>query len=215
VIRRLRRASVIVLVSLVTFGCGGRFDYSPPTSPPLPQNSRIVKRPFDAVWKDLVPALGRRFFVINNIDRASGLINLSYSGDPERYIDCGSMSSHIKNLRGERRYDFPAASAMQTYEVLSDQGLFVIERKMSLEGRMNLIVEEVSPTETRLTANTRYVATRSGTSRRIDQVALAAPTDTIAFNSGGQANFPVRGTQAPVTCHATGRFEREVLDLIQ
>jgi hypothetical protein len=208
---------LVVLLSVILLaGCAGEFNYSPPPSAPPMQNTRVVARPFESVWKDLIPALASRFFVINNIDKASGLINLSYAGNPQSYIECGMMSSYVKNMRGERRYEFPAASALETYEVLDNHGLFVIERKMSLEGRMNLIVQEMSPTDTRLTANTRYIATRSSTARRMDQpVAAPGPTDTIAFNSGGQASFPVRGTTSPVTCRATGRLETEILDLVQ
>ena len=30
-----------------------------------------------------------QFFVSNNLAKSTGLVNLSYSGVPEKYLDCG------------------------------------------------------------------------------------------------------------------------------
>ena len=113
----------IVFVSLIPIalsiaGCGAvqsRIDYAPP-SRAIAQNAnvKVIKRSRDDVWSAAVPALGKQFFVINNIEKASGLMNVSYNGDPEKYIDCGRITSYVKNLRGERNYEFAGAKAHQT-----------------------------------------------------------------------------------------------------
>ena len=204
------------LIVLGLSGClTGTYTYRGPATSPPTSNAITIERPFDDVWKVLVPGLGKRFFVINNIDKASGLVNLSYSGNPETYVDCGQMTIFVKNARGDRTYNFPAASAHQVYESVDDGSLFFLERKVSLEGRMNLIVQQLSETQTQVTANTRYIITRSAQSRRVDLQYPASISDTISFNSGQSASFAPRGKNQPVTCRPTGRFENDVLDIVR
>jgi hypothetical protein len=121
----------------------------------------------------------------------------------------------VKNARGERTYDFAGAKAAQQYELMTDAGLFFVDRKMSLEGRMNLIFEDLGGDKTRVTANTRYVLTRS---QRIQSAGGGLPndrSDSISFNSGQGAAFPpVRDGQA-LTCMPTGRLESEVVSLVE
>lgn len=204
-------------LSLVCAGClSGHFEYTPP-QPNLPSaaNSLTVDKPLDAVWKELVPALGTRFFVINNLDKESGLINVSYSGNPEGYVDCGQIESWVDNARGKRAYNMAGASS-QAYEYKGpDGGLYLSERKVNVDGRMNLILESLSPTQTRITLNTRYVVTRHLQWRRVDLAVPGSSTDSIAFNSGQRAEFPRRGTATPLTCHPTGKLEADVLDLVK
>ena len=161
-------------------------------------------------------SLGKNFFVINNLDKESGFINISYSGDPEKYVDCGYIESYVKNARGERTYYFPAASANQTYEVMDMKqsgGLFNINRKMNIEGRMNLIVEEIDPNKTIVTANTKYVLTKSGTVRNV-QGASQSFSDSISFNTNQGDRFPGSGSHSGTFCQANGNFEKEVLSLL-
>ena len=82
----------VLIGSALLSGClSGGFNYQPPPDSAVPPNSKAVAKPIDAVWKELVSGLAGRYFVINNIDRGSGLINLSYSGDPQLYVDCGEL----------------------------------------------------------------------------------------------------------------------------
>ena len=211
----MRTLPVLAMLSaFVLSACGGKVDYVRPTSDPKIQNTKVVPGAKEAVWNKTIPALGKQFFVINNLDKSSGLVNLSYSGDPEKYVDCGEISSYVSNVRGKRTYNFPAARASQEYEVMNSEGLFVIDRKMALEGRMNLIFEDAGPSQTRVTANTRYVLTRSqrvqgggGPSRE--------RTDTMSFNTGQVGSLPVPNSAETVDCVSTGRLEAEVLALVQ
>ena len=122
----------------------------------------------------------------------------------------------MKNARGERTYDFSGAKAQQSYEIMEPSiGLFHLDRRMNLEGRVNVIFEETSPTTTRVTANTRYVVTRT-------QVVLAAAknipqtkSDTISFNSGSGASFPMNPKGQATECVSTGALERQILSAIK
>lgn len=204
--------SGVVMVTLVLAACSGQFAYAPP-APVVPTvNSVVINRPRDEVWKGVVPHLAQSFFVINNLDLASGLMNVSYSGDPERFVDCGRITSHVSNLAGPRTYDFPAARASQAYEVMQNDKLYRIERTLSLDGRTNIVFEEVNSTTTRVTVNVRYVLTKQS---HVQQAGTGTPQDfaeTISFNSGQSDVF--RRSQI-TTCRPTGELERQVLDLIK
>lgn len=202
--------------SVFLMGCAGSLSYTLPEKQSNNQNSVTVNKPIDAVWKGIVPELGKKFFVINNLDKSSGLINISYTGDPEKYIDCGRINSYVKNARGERTYDFPAAKAQQTFEQFDGgTNLFFLDRKMSLDGRMNLVFEEISPNETKVTANTKYIVNKVMNIRNT-KVQNQTLNDTISFNSGQSASFPVANSNRDATtCQPTGIFETDVLSLIK
>ncbi|WAR44888.1 hypothetical protein [Methylomonas rapida] len=203
-----------ILLALTCIGCSGKLDYVRPTTASKLNNSITISAPRDAVWNATVPKLGKQFFVINNLDKSSGLINLSYSGDPENYVDCGRIISYVSNARGERTYDFPASKADQQYEVMSGN-LFLFHRKMSLDGRINLIFEELSPSETRVTANTKYVLSRIITVNGVSGGIPQTNTDSISFISGGNAAFAAMSDGRATECIATGKLESEILQAIQ
>jgi hypothetical protein len=208
-------ATLLLLISLILGGCAGHQEYRPPSGLAPASNSVEIDKSKDEIWKIIVPALGKNFFVINNLDKESGIINISYNGEPEKYVDCGYIESYVKNARGERTYNFPGSKANQTYEVMDMNagGLFFIDRRMNLEGRMNLIVEEINPNKTLVTANTRYVLTKSGKMRNT-QNASSSFSDTISFNSNQSDRFPASGSHPGTLCQPNGKFEQEVLSLL-
>ena len=210
----VRRAAVTATIGLVLSGCvTGAFQYSPPSPRAPVPNSGTIQRPLDEVWKTAIPRLGQRFFVINTIDRTSGLINVSYSGAPEQYVDCGQITSEVKNLRGERTHAFPAAASHKIYEATENGKLFVIDRSMRLEGRINLIFESLDTNTTKVTAATRYVLTRTIVSQQTGFPPGPTLTDTISFTSGQGATFE-RGNNS-VTCNPTGVLEATLVRIIE
>lgn len=207
----MRALVAISVAAMFVAGCASQYSYRPPMARASANNSIIVEKPRSQVWASTIPALGQRFFTINNMDKESGFINLSYSGDPESYVDCGTISSYVKNLRGERNYTFPGSRAAQQYELMNSAGLFRVNRSMSLEGRVNLTFEEVSPTQTRVTANTRYVVTRNLTVSDMEGRSHSM-ANTVSFNTGGQGTLPAEGSQTQTPyCAANGRLERDIL----
>lgn len=204
----------ILIISLLT-GCGGKLKYVKPTSYGNIENSKIISKPRNVVWNSALPKIQKQFYTINNMDKASGRINLTYNGDPETFVDCGTISSYVKNAQGERVYNFPGARGHQTFEVMDGDNLFIIERKMFLEGRVTLIFEEIGPNSTKVTANTRYVLTRQVTGRDMAKGLPQASTETISFNAGGRSAFPPDKEGRSVECVYTGRMERDILALIE
>jgi hypothetical protein len=209
---------VLALAAVLTFtGCAGKLDYFPPTSlATAGANSKLIERPRNAVWDKAIPELGKQYFVINNLDRSSGIINISYTGDPEFYIDCGRIVSYVKNAQGERTYDFAGAKAQQRYEIMNPSvGLFEVDRRMNLDGRVNIIFEELGPSSTRVTANTRYVVARTQTIRNVGNNFPQTTNDTLTFNSGGRASFPPARDGRSSECAATGALEDAILRAVE
>ncbi|MBA4343233.1 MAG: hypothetical protein C0423_13930 [Methylibium sp.] len=177
--------------------------------------SKVVDRPRSEVWDAAIPNLGKQYFVINNLDKASGLINLSYSGDPERFVDCGRITSTVTNLRGDRGYDFAASKAQQNYELMDLRyGLQIINRRMSLEGRTNLVFEAIDANRTKVTANVRYVLTRKIMVYNGARQLMGGKDGTISFNSGQVESFPPDADSGGLTCVPTGALERDLLSAV-
>jgi hypothetical protein len=186
------------------------------TTTPPSANYRVIDKPRDAVWDASVLQLGKQVVVISNFDKSSGLINISYSGDPEKFIDCGNLTSHVKNTQGERAYDFPGARAKATYEMMDGDVLYNIDRKMSLEARVRLVFEEINPDQTKVTAKAFYVVQKDVTARRADNNVSRSWSDSISFNTGGSSPIPNDGNSAAATvCMANGELEREILSAIK
>ncbi|WP_138922475.1 hypothetical protein [Hylemonella gracilis] len=206
------RFFVIGALSLMLAACAGKLDYvRPQARPEASANVKIIDRPREAVWTSSIPELGKKIFGVNTIDKSSGLLNITYTGNPEEFIDCGRITSYVSNARGERTYDFPAAKAQQSYEIMEQGGSLVfVDRRMSLEGKINLIFEEAGPTSTRVTVNTRYVVTKTATVRYATNNFPQTTVESIVFNTGGGSMFPLQ-----TVCLATGALEREVLSAIK
>jgi hypothetical protein len=204
-VNRLRGTFAILLGFVLLAGCAGRFEYVRPAHLDAPENSLTVEQSKAEVWAQIIQALDDRFFTIDCLDKDSGTIVLTYVGDPERYIDCGSITSYVKNLGGERTYSFPAAAGATEYELMQWDGLLFITRQMILEGRLNVTIAETDATRTRVSVHARYAVTRTLTVRDT-QGGSRITSNTILFNSGQEGAFPGTGT-----CRPTGLLEKEVL----
>lgn len=210
----MTRTLAILTTALLITGCAGKLDYIRPTGSVTTENTKVINKSRQAVWDAAVPELGKQFFVINNLDRSSGLINISYAGDPEKYIDCGRIVSYVKNARGERTYNFPAAQGQMSYEIMTSN-LFFMDRQMNLDGRVNLIFEEVGPEQTRVSANTRYVVKRDLKLRDVQNRSVSESA-SISFNTNSTASFPPGNNSGdPTTCQSTGALEREILSNVR
>ena len=220
----------MLAIAGLAVGCAGKYEYVRPTVlPSEPQNVKVIGRSRDAVLNTSLHLLSERFRSSNNnLDQSSGIINISYNGDPEKYIDCGRITSYVMDVRGERTYDFPASRAKQLYEaMLPSVGLLKIDRKMSLKGRVNLVFEELGPNRTRVTANTCYVIQLNINGRNVTNNTPLTLSDipafnpvgsssyTITFNSGGSSSFPPLSDGGAVECVATGALEQEILSFIR
>jgi len=205
--------SVAVILSLS--GCAGSQLYTPPKPIVKIDNSVIIQKSKEEAWKKIIPELGKKFFVINNLDKESGLINVSYSGDPEKYIDCGTVEYTVTNMYGKRDYIFPGAKADQRYEIMTPT-YFIVHREMSLEGRMNIIIEPEGLNSSRLTANTKYLVTKTVLATDQNSHNIGPNNTIMSFNTGGSAHFSENSTNGnEAMCQSTGTFEKEIIDIFK
>lgn len=207
-VRRASGLSGVLFGLLFWAGCAGDFVYVRPVHLDAPEPSVAVGKSKAEVWQQIVPMLADRAFVIDSLDQDAGVIMLSYTGDPEGYVDCGHITSYVKNLRGERTYQFPAATASTEYEFMQWTGLRVITREMSLEGRINITVAETGVGQTQVSARARYTVTRNLTMRDARGYGEVA-SHVMHFTSGQDGAFPGTGI-----CRATGLLEAEVLSVL-
>jgi hypothetical protein len=216
------------VAAVAAFGLAGcslmppaaEFSYSPPGVIVAAPNAKVLPAPRDAVWSAAVPAVGKQFYVINNLDRVSGLMNLSFSGSPSEYIDCGIASGSVTGpglagVNDKTAFWFAAASSQERYVTYSpNDGRVDVDRKLSLDGRVNLIFEDVTPASTRVTANVRYTVTRTLSIRPLGVSYPQTVTHTIGFNSGGGDAFPATFDGNAIRCVPTGKLEQHILSLI-
>lgn len=204
----------LTFLLLAAAGCSGRMQYLPPETGPDISTSKVVPASRDAVWQRAVAELGKVYFAINVSDAAGGLLNISFTGDPAEYLDCGRIVSDVKNLAGARSYDFPAATRSQRYEVMDSGRLFSVQRSLALEGRANVVVERLAARSTRISVNAEYVLTRKLTANRTGTDETTERSDRITVTSTSPASFPAAGTDA-VACRSTGKLESEILARVQ
>ena len=118
-----------------------------------------VEIPFDTAWDMLIEGITKHIYVINNIEKASGLITVAFSSDDvEKWIDGGMITRNY----GTSVFTFNgAADAVFLYDEQS--GLYVvtyhITRKTSLDALANIHLRKVSETTTSISVNARYVVT--------------------------------------------------------
>jgi len=192
---------LLACLALVLCSCGG-ISYTPPKVPTtIASNSAIVDQPRETFWRAFIPTLSTQFFVINNLDKETGLINLSFGGDPQQFIDCGQVV-----LRNYWQTDeFPGALPNRKYDFQNGYGVYWASRQLSLDGRMNVIVQEIDPQKSSVTVNARYnrrIAIGSG------GYTFSNTADSVAFNYGEYGNF---GEPHPFSCRANGALEQSIL----
>jgi hypothetical protein len=212
---RVRRlfAWGVITASLLTrcAGVSGRFAYEPPDVDGSAQPTRVFDAPPDAVWRAVVAHVGDTFFVIDNMEKDSFFLNLSFSAkDPAEYIDCGQVTSDVTNARGPRHYSFPGASAAEEYEATDAGHLYFVSRQMGLTGKVNLLLTALGPSQTRMKVTARYVVRKTAVERTPMDIDPPRTLDTtLSFSTGELAQEP---TGMKMQCRGTLALETSILD---
>jgi hypothetical protein len=207
-VKRARKVFTSLLALLFVAGCVGRFDYVRPVGPAAVRHSVAVEKSADEVWRSITSTLDVDQFAVHSLDKQSGLLIFMYHGDPERYVDCGHITSFVKNLRGERTYTFPAAAAFAEYELMTGKEILFVVRQMHLEARVTVTTVDTGAQRTSVSVDTRYVLTRTMTVRDTQDLARTT-SHVVHFASGQEEAFP-----GAVTCRPNGRLEAEVLSAL-
>lgn len=207
------------------------YNYTAPVSNGKVKNSIIVNENFETVWDRLVGKLASGFFVINNIDKASRLINVSFSSDsPEQYIDCGETYRTYKYNDDTQTYRYKVAED-STYKMAGSWGQMNnlpvtadIYRDASLDGRINIYVAPHNGQGTQVSVNVKYIfeASVSGTlygysaaGVLVNQKPIESSASTMDFttNETKTKNWGSGGKTNNITCSSTGDLEHTLLEL--
>jgi hypothetical protein len=190
-----RVVGVLALTSVVLTGCNS-FDYKGPQGTSPKANEVVAKMTFDAAWDRLIDHASKTFFSIENFEKQSGLLTLSFGADQaSRFIDCG----HVDARTGGATFSGPYAD--------------YVTRQLggSLTGKMNLLVQRVSATETKIRVNARYMLYAPASI----QPYATQPATTWAFDTGGASTQAVANPLNPSaptrSCIPTGAAEAEIL----
>ena len=170
----------------------------------------VVPRPAQTLQHSATVAAPQRGFALEAASVGGGL-TLHYSGDPQSLVDCGHVTSTVRTDRGDQNYDFPASSAFVQYQVMRNNKVFQVERRMSLDATVTLSFVPVSSGRTRVDARARYLLTRMQTATAPGYVKPLVLNDSVEFASGGSATFPNAATR----CEGTGKLEGDALALVR
>ena len=104
-------ALVFLLTACATLGTSGR-QYRDPIGAEIAANEAVVRLPFSDTWDLLIGQLAKSFFVINNVEKVSRIINVSFSTDkPEEYVDCGTSERTFQYADESQTYTYPVAGS--------------------------------------------------------------------------------------------------------
>lgn len=198
---------MLVVIASVSGCATSSVDYRPPSGTTI-INSKKVSKDFDGAWNDLVRQLSSDFFVINNIDKSSRLINVSFStSHPSDYIDCGSTTRKFSNAHGEQVYNYVTANSSQFAVVNRQHVGFNGTRTTKLQGRVNVYV---APTQggTEISVNSKYVFTVDFNAVGFDGSPGGSQTGTYDFSTKSPHSSP------QLTCFAKGTLESKILDMV-
>jgi len=135
---------VICLVGCQPYRCllGCEFYVCPLESSKLTDFSKIIDKSFDDTWKALVQYVDGSFFSIDNFEKDSGLLTLSFgASNPSEFITGGLYM--FSNL--SRSFDGDYVDWLTQYE------------NGKLNAKMDIIVTEVDSNKTQVTVMARYI----------------------------------------------------------
>ena len=107
------------------------------------KNSVITNKNFNETWISVIDFVNDSFFNIENIDKDSGLIMLSFGlKEPENFIDCGDF---------EYTLFFTGEEFKGSYIEYAKSGLLAV-----LEAKMNINIQKIDNESTKISINTNY-----------------------------------------------------------
>jgi hypothetical protein len=192
-------------------------------------NEKIVQLPTSQVWDILVKEISKSFYVINNIDKESRIINVSFSStSPSNYIDCGKTTRTFKKGEQEEVTTYENASSA-TYNFADPTRTapafylyYKVYRRTKLEGRANIYVApyQNDSSKTIITVNARYILNVSLKSDYIMEhfsgeiQVIRGPEDEeqCMFDTKTSSCFEIN---KDVCCSSKGLFEKTILDMVK
>ena len=219
--RKVILALLALAVCAVLMGCASKTEFSSTQATAYPsENTMVYNSNVNKVWDAAIKSIGEKFFVLDNIQKDSKIITLSFGADnPDNYIDCGRVTVDTKGMSNSGTYSYAGAQAMATYYV-ADPGMphpQPVTRTARLEGKANIVFAEEGKDKTRVTVNARYVLAVKFEGQRLVVGAWTSylmPTSNsraASFNTGQEGTL--EGT--PLRCVTRYTLEKTILEGIK
>ena len=161
--RPAARLACLVVCFLTLPGCAAiqlSSTYTPP-APSLQETPPLeVDKSLDSVWIQLIRGLATSPFDIVTMDRQTGFVSATCMGDPEEYVDGGTLSYVVMlGTSVLRSYMYPATKADTAWTETYLGSTCRAERQVYLDGKVNIVLQDAGPHRTRVTVNVRYTLT--------------------------------------------------------
>ncbi len=166
------------------------------------KNSVITSKNFDETWTSLIDFVNDSFFKIENLERDSGLLTLSFgSKEPENFIDCGDF---------EYTLFFTGEEFKGSYIDYAKSGLLAV-----LVAKMNINIRKIDNESTKISINTNYTFSTQHALGYYDPKL----NQTYSFVSGGYQTIdvinPISGSIPTRTCKSTNFAENAIFNVIK
>lgn len=217
----MKKIFVLVMVwcCSVIIGCSSKINsnYSQPNEY-TESTTRIFNASYDKVWKAAVDSIGKSFFVLENIEKDSGIMSLSFSSkNPSDFIDCGTTVDSGK-LHG-KDYSLSYSNTdthLMKWLTLNDIPV-QCARGLKFNGKSNIIVNKISTDKTSVNVNTRYIVALTYTCSLPYQVGFNTFYKEQSVNYEMVFTGNERGTfeQGGMSCVSKKTLEKNILDNIE
>ena len=166
------------------------------------KNSVITNKNFHETWTSIIDFIDDSFFKIQNLEKDSGLITLSFgSNEPENFIDCGDF---------EYTLFFTGEKFKGSYIDYAKSGLLAV-----LEAKMNINIQKIDNESTKVSINTNYTFSTQHALGYYDPEL----NQTYSFVSGGYQTidvlYPISGSIPTRTCKSTNFAENSIFNVIK
>lgn len=218
---------LFVLYAFTLMGCAAKTEFGnqPPADYANEPFSRVYDAPLNKVWAAAIASISEDFFVLDNIEKDSHIITLSFSSqNPEQFIDCGQRI--ITNTGGMSKSGTQYVNFAKQHEsfYLSDGTPHPKEAvsNSNLTGKANIVFTALSNSKTKVTINARYVLSGTITAQQFIPVGLNGYMQTVSENYSATFNTNQDGKLASssfgsgsATCKSRRVLEKSILDGIQ
>ena len=167
------------------------------------KNSLITNKNFDETWTSVIDFVNDSFFKIENLDKDSGLLTLSFgSKEAEKFIDCGDF---------EYTLFFTGEEFKGSYIDYAKSGLLAV-----LDAKMNINIQKIDNESSKISINTNYTYSTQQTALGYYDPKL---NQTYSFVSGGYQTIdvinPIKGSIPTRTCKSTNFAENAIFNLLK
>lgn len=149
----------VLLLSTIAWALSACASHSLKYQPPMDNQastSKVANKSFQKTWEQLVEGLAQNNFVIDSVNKDSGLIVASKKlNPPSSFADCGKWAGHFKNARVDEKYNFEGADSAN-YVSKMGEVFTAVSRTNTLGSTSNIFVKKVEENKTSISVNSQF-----------------------------------------------------------